>query len=52
MAMNIHVTVRYLQLKKEAPELSKVKAVFKASSKNDAPNSLHSFNNYLCIFYH
>ena len=33
MAMNIHVTVRFLQLKKEFPELSKSEAVFEASKK-------------------
>ena len=31
MAMNIHVTVRFLQLKKEQPELSKDQAILKAS---------------------
>ena len=30
MAMNIHVTVRFLQLKKEFPELPKSEAVLKA----------------------
>ena len=33
MAMNIHVTVRYLQLKKEIPELSKEKAIVQSSKK-------------------
>ena len=28
MAMNIHVTIRYLQLKKEFPELTKDKVIF------------------------
>ena len=50
MAMNIHVTVRYLQLKKEYPNLTKKEAVLEASTKNDATNSLYSFNNNLCIF--
>ena len=31
MAMNIHVTVRFLQLKKEFPQLTKEEAVFEAS---------------------
>ena len=46
MAMNIHVTVRYLQLKKEFPELSKEKAIVQ-SSKNDASNNCS--NNNLCV---
>ena len=37
MAMNIHVTVRFLQLKKELPELSKSEAVFEASKKMMLP---------------
>ena len=31
MAMNIHVTVRFLQLKKESPHLSKSDVIFEAS---------------------
>ena len=37
MAMNIHVTVRFLQLKKEYPELSKAQAVIIASKKMMLP---------------
>ena len=37
MAMNIHVTVRFLQLKKEFPELTKSEAVFEASKKMMLP---------------
>ena len=33
MAMNIHVTVRFLQLKKEFPQFSKEQAIFEASKK-------------------
>ena len=33
MAMNIHVTVRFLQLKKEYPDLGKKDAVLEASQK-------------------
>ena len=33
MAMNIHVTVRFLQNKKEFPQLSKENAVLEASKK-------------------
>ena len=48
MAMNIHVTVRFLQLK-EFPEIAKSEAVFEAS-KNDDANTLYSVNYYLCFF--
>ena len=37
MAMNIHVTVRFLQLKKEFPNLSKKEAVLEASQKMMLP---------------
>ncbi len=37
MAMNIHVTVRYLQLKKEFPNLTKKEAVLDASTKMMLP---------------
>ena len=33
MAMNIHVTVRFLQLKKEFPQLTKDEAVLKQVKK-------------------
>ena len=33
MAMNIHVTVRFLQLRKEFPELSKSDVVIESSKK-------------------
>ena len=33
MAMNIHVTVRFLQIKKEFPQFSKQDAVLEASKK-------------------
>ena len=37
MAMNIHVTVRFLQIKKENPELKKDEAVLEASRKMMLP---------------
>ncbi len=37
MAMNIHVTVRFLQLKKEFPQLTKEEAIFEASKKMMLP---------------
>jgi uncharacterized protein len=37
MAMNIHLTVRFLQLKKEFPQLTKSEVVFEASKKMMLP---------------
>ena len=37
MAMNIHLTVRFLQLKKEFPSFTKNEAVFEASKKMMLP---------------
>ena len=37
MAMNIHVTVRFLQLKKEFPQLQKKQAILEASKKMMLP---------------
>ena len=49
MAMNIHVTVRFLQLKKESPELPKSEAVYKASSKMMLP-ILYTVLTTICAF--
>ena len=49
MAMNIHVTVRFLQLKKEFPELSKSQAVLKASKKMMLP-ILYTVLTTICAF--
>ncbi len=49
MAMNIHVTVRYLQLKKEFPDLSKKDAVLKASKKMMLP-VLYTVLTTVCAF--
>ena len=49
MAMNIHVTVRFLQLKKELPELSKSDAVFEASKKMMLP-ILYTVLTTICAF--
>tara|TARA_B100001057_G_scaffold21046_2_gene19487 strand:+ start:1090 stop:3570 length:2481 start_codon:yes stop_codon:yes gene_type:complete len=49
MAMNIHVTVRYLQLKKEFPELTKSEAVFEASRKMMLP-ILYTVLTTICAF--
>ena len=49
MAMNIHVTVRFLQLKKEFPELTKDEAVFQASKKMMLP-ILYTVLTTICAF--
>ena len=49
MAMNIHLTVRYLQLKKEYPNLSKKEAVIEASKKMMLP-ILYTVLTTICAF--
>ena len=49
MAMNIHVTVRFLQLKKEFPQLTKSEAVFEASKKMMSP-ILYTVLTTICAF--
>ena len=49
MAMNIHLTVRYLQLKKEFPELTKMQAVLDASKKMLLP-ILYTVLTTICAF--
>ena len=49
MAMNIHMTVRFLQLKKEFPQLTKEKAVFEASKKMMLP-ILYTVLTTICAF--
>tara|TARA_E500000178_G_scaffold247312_1_gene243943 strand:+ start:39 stop:2519 length:2481 start_codon:yes stop_codon:yes gene_type:complete len=49
MAMNIHVTVRFLQLKKEFPQLSKNEAVFETSKKMMLP-ILYTVLTTICAF--
>ncbi len=49
MAMNIHVTVRFLQLKKEYPNLSKNEVVLKASKKMMLP-ILYTVLTTICAF--
>ena len=49
MAMNIHVTVRFLQLKKEYPELSKSQAVLISSKKMMLP-ILYTVLTTICAF--
>ena len=49
MAMNIHVTVRFLQLKKEFPQLLKTEAVLEASKKMMLP-ILYTVLTTICAF--
>jgi len=49
MAMNIHVTVRFLQLKKEYPSLSKSSVVLEASQKMMLP-ILYTVLTTICAF--
>ena len=49
MAMNIHVTVRFLQLKKEFPHLSRNEAVFETSKKMMLP-ILYTVLTTICAF--
>ncbi len=49
MAMNIHLTVRFLQLKKEFPQISKSEAVLSASKKMLLP-ILYTVLTTICAF--
>ncbi len=49
MAMNIHVTVRFLQLKKEFPQFTKDEAIFEASKKMMLP-ILYTVLTTICAF--
>ena len=50
MAMNIHLTVRFLQFKKEFPQLTKNEAVFETSKKMMLP-ILYTVLTTICAFY-
>jgi uncharacterized protein len=49
MAMNIHITVRFLQLKRELPQLTKDEAVFESSKKMMLP-ILYTVLTTVCAF--
>tara|TARA_B100000886_G_scaffold135357_1_gene91333 strand:+ start:23514 stop:25997 length:2484 start_codon:yes stop_codon:yes gene_type:complete len=49
MAMNIHLTVRFLQLKKEFPNLTKNETIFEASRKMSLP-ILYTVLTTICAF--
>ena len=49
MAMNIHLTVRFLQLKKEYPDISKKEAVLEATNRMILP-ILYTIMTTICAF--
>ncbi len=49
MAMNIHVTVRFLQLRKELPQLTRDEAIFQSSKKMMLP-ILYTVLTTICAF--
>ena len=49
MAMNIHMSVRYLQFKKENPNTSNSRSNTLDFWKNVLANTLYCTNNYLCF---
>ena len=49
MAMNIHLTVRFLQIKKEFPELPKIDVIFESSKKMMLP-ILYTVLTTICAF--
>ena len=49
MAMNIHLTVRYIQFNKEFPQLTKNEVIFEASKKMMLP-SLYTVLTTICAF--
>ena len=49
MAMNIHLTVRYLQLKKEFPRIEREQIIFEASKKMMLP-ILYTVLTTICAF--
>jgi len=49
MAMNIHVTVRFLQLRKELPQIKKDEAIFQSSKKMMLP-ILYTVLTTICAF--
>ena len=50
MAMNIHMSTRYLQLSKQFSNKNKSEILILTTRKNDMANFLHCLNNYLCFY--
>ena len=50
MAMNIHMSTRYLQLSKQFPNKNKFEILILTTRKNDMANLLYCHNNYLCFY--
>ena len=49
MAMNIHMTVRFLQIKKENPDIQKRESCIYDMRKNGSSNIIYCVNNYLRV---
>ena len=49
MAMNIHMSTRFLQLKKDFPSKNNFEIISLTTSKNVLANSLYRSNNNFCI---
>ena len=49
MAMNIHMSTRYLQLRDTNPDKNNLEILFLTTGKNVLANSLYGFNNYYCF---
>ena len=49
MAMNIHMSVRYLQFRKDNPEISNSECPSVDSTKNVLANFVYCTYNYLCV---
>ena len=50
MAMNIHMSTRFLQLRKNNPELSNFEISFNDNKQNVLANYIYCLNDYLCFF--
>ena len=50
MAMNIHMSTRYLQLTKQFPNKNKFEILILTTRKNDLANLLYCHNNYMCFY--
>ena len=50
MAMNIHMSTRFLQLRKQFPKLKKIKNYSYDNSKNVMANFIYCSYNCMCIF--
>ena len=49
MAMNIHMSTRFIQLRKNHTDLTSFEILSKTTYKNVLANTLYCFNNHMCI---